>query len=149
MSRNRRFVADIRHFRDMTKKNMRATFVDAAFDVLEHAQTSARGITAGGVLIEGRIPTVSTDLIKSLSSSVNGGAGALGEGSYALALAGMDIGDTVTFEWTMEYAARIEYGFSGTDALGRTYDVPGWQFVGTNAARWPEFVENRARLNST
>ena len=145
MSRNRRFVADIRHFRDMTKKNMRATFVDAAIDVLADAQTSARGITAGGVLIEGRIPVVSKGLISSLTSGLNGAGGMAGAESYSLALAGLEIGDTAHFEWTMEYAARIEYGFSGTDSLGRTYNQPGWQFVGLNAAKWPEKVAARAR----
>jgi hypothetical protein len=146
MGRNQRFVADISKFRDMTVARMRWVFVNAATDVLEAAQTSAQGITAGGVLIEGRIPVVSGDLIKSLNSSLNGGAGTMGEASYAVALAGLEVGDTARFEWTMAYAARINFGFTGTDAAGRTYNQPGWNFVGFNAARWPDFVAARARL---
>jgi hypothetical protein len=146
MADNRRFIADITRHRDMTEARMRAVFVDAVTDVLAAAQTSAQGITAGGVRVEGRIPVVSGDLIKSLNSSLNGAAGTMGAGSYAVALAGLEIGDVARFEWTMEYALRIEHGFTGTDALGRTYDQPGWHFVGHNAAKWPDFVAARARL---
>lgn len=146
MSRNQRFVASLESFRDMTVARMRWVFVNAATDVLEAAQTGAQGITAGGVLIEGRIPVVSGDLIKSLNSTIDGGAGVLGEASYAVALAGLEIGSTARFEWTMEYAARINFGFTGTDAAGRTFNQPGWNFVGFNAAKWPEFVAARARL---
>ena len=146
MSKNRKFVADLRKYRDMTVAQMRWVFVNAVFDVLEGAQTSAQGITAGGVLIEGRIPVVSGDLIKSLTASLNGGGGAEGENSYAVVLAGMEIGDVARFEWTTAYALRIEHGFTGTDELGREYNQPGWQFVGINAARWPEYIEARARL---
>ena len=149
MSKNRKFVADLKAYRDLTVEQMRTVFVDAAIDVLADAQTSATGITAGGMLIEGRIPVVSSDLINSLTSGLNGGGGTAGAESYSLALAGLEIGDTARFEWTMEYALRVHEGFTGTDALGRSFNQPGWHFVGTNAARWPEFVENRARLNST
>lgn len=146
MSKNRKFVADLREYRDLTVAQMKAVFVDAVTDVLQAAQTSAQGITAGGVLIEGRIPVVSSDLINSLTSGLNGADGTAGAGSYALALAGLEIGDVARFEWTMAYALRIEHGFTGTDELGREYNQPGWQFVGINAARWPEYVEMRARL---
>ena len=145
MGRNRKFVADLKAYRDLTVAQMRWVFVNSAIDVLADAQTSATGITAGGMLIEGRIPVVSSDLINSLTSGLNGAGGTAGAESYSLALAGLEIGDTAHFEWTMEYAARIEYGFSGTDSLGRTYNQPGWQFVGLNAAKWPEKVEARAR----
>lgn len=146
MGKNQRFVADLRKYRDVTVAQMKAVFVDAVTDVLQAAQTSAQGISAGGVLIEGRIPVVSSDLINSLTSGLNGEDGTAGAGSYALALAGLEIGDVARFEWTMEYALRIEHGFTGTDELGREYNQPGWQFVGANAARWPEYVEVRARL---
>ena len=145
MGRNRKFVADLKDYRDLTAKQMRAVFVDAVFDVLEAAQTSATGITAGGMLIEGRIPVVSKDLISSLTSGLNGGGGVSGAESYSLALAGLEIGDVATFEWTIEYALRVHEGFTGTDSLGRQFNQPGWQWVSVNAARWPEKVAARAR----
>lgn len=142
---NRKFIADLNKYRDLTVAQMRWVFVNAAIDVLADAQTSATGITAGGVLIEGRIPVVSKDLISSLTSGLNGGGGATGAESYSLALAGLEIGDTAQFEWTMEYALRVHEGFTGTDSLGRQFNQPGWQWVAVNAAKWPQKVEARSR----
>lgn len=144
----RSFSADIRDFADKTEKKMLRIFVDSVSDVMEAAQTSATGITAGGTLIEGRIPVVSADLINSLKSEVIGGAASEGPASYAVALANVTIGQAISFSWGIEYAARVEYGFTGTDAAGRTFQQPGWHFVGVNAARWSDFVAKNMALQS-
>ena len=145
MSRNRKFVADLKAYRDLTVEQMRWVFVNSAIDVLADAQTSATGITAGGMLIEGRIPVVSSDLINSLTSGLNGGGGVSGAESYSVALAGLEIGDVATFAWTMEYALRVHEGFTGTDSLGRQFNQPGWQWVAVNAAKWPQKIDARVR----
>jgi hypothetical protein len=114
--------------------------------VVEAAQTPQVGVSrSGGTFIEGRIPVVSSDLINSLTSGLNGGGGAMGSTSYVAVLAGMDIGDTLTFAWTMPYARRIELGFVGTDSAGRTYNQPGRFFVSRNAERFSDFVAARVR----
>ena len=148
MSKNREFVVSLRKYRDKTVAQMRWVFVNSVFDVLEAAQTSAQGITAGGTLVEGKIPVVSSDLINSLASGLDGSVGAPSADSYAVVLAGMEIGQTARFEYTMAYSRRVHDGFTGTDALGRNFNQPGWQWVAVNAARWPEIVDARARLVS-
>lgn len=135
------FAADIRKHADLTKKQMRRVAIDSFQDVMELCQTSARGITAGGTRIEGRIPVVSSDLINSLVSSLSGGASSSGAQSYVVALSGLNLGDQAQFAWTMEYALRVEAGFTGTDEAGREYQQEGWHFVSKNAARFPEIVD--------
>lgn len=144
-------VNDSRHLRqviEMRKKQIRAVVVGALSDLLEATMTSARGVSAGGTLIEGHIPVVSSDLINSLVSG-SGSGGAQGADSYSVAIAGMTLGDYLTFAWGMAYARRIEYGFTGTDAAGRTFQQPGWHFVGHNVARFPAMWEANKRLHAT
>lgn len=135
------FAANIRKHADLTKKQMRRVAIDSFQDVMEGCMTSARGITAGGTLIEGRIPVVSSDLINSLVSSLNGGISSTGPDSYVTTLSGLKLGDSAQFAWTVEYARRVEAGFTGTDEEGRTYQQDGWHFVGKNAARFSQIVD--------
>lgn len=139
------FTADLRRFKELTEKRLKEIVQDSVQDVLEGAQTTARGVTAGGTLQPGKIPVVSADLVNSLVSSVAGGSSATGSGSYTVAIAGYDLGQFMQFGWTMEYALRVEYGFTGQDALGRSFNQPGWQFVGKNASRWPQIVAENVR----
>ena len=136
----RSFSADVRQFAQLTAKQMRRVMVDSLHDVLEGAQTSAQGITAGGTLKHGRIPVVSGDLINSLAVEVNGSLGPQGAGAYTVAITGYNIGDYMRFGWTIEYAMRVENGFTGTDETGRTFNQSGWHFVSHNAAKWPGIV---------
>jgi len=140
------FAADVSAWAELTQEKLRKVAMDSISDVMEGAMTSARGITAGGVRIEGRIPVVTGDLINSLVSGINGSGGAVGSMSYATVISGMELGDTLSFVWNIEYAARVEFGFTGTDSAGRTYQQQGWNFVGYNAARWPEIVAKNAEL---
>jgi hypothetical protein len=39
------------------------------------------------------------------------------------------------------YAKRLEYGFVGTDSLGRYYNQPGRFFVTDTCKRWPQIVQ--------
>lgn len=127
---------------EVLTKIMRASIQDT----LEAMQESAKGVSAGGVRIEGKIPVVSSDLINSQVTDLNGAQVAMGANGYAVALAGFEAGDILRNAWTMQYAFRVEAGFTGTDSLGRTYNQPGWHFVGANAARWPQIVEANVRL---
>ena len=129
-----------------TKRKMRKVVIDSITDVCRQAQTSAQGVSAGGTLIEGRIPVVKSDLINSFTSEV-GSLKTKGHASYAVALAGFDIGETATFSWDIDYAARVNYGFTGTDSEGRTYNQSGWFFMTRAVEKWPEFVnKNVARV---
>jgi hypothetical protein len=140
------FLGQIEAFREKTLKNLRYVAINAIQDVVEAAQTPQPSVKrTGGTFIEGRIPVDTADLIQSLASGLNGAPGSKGETSYIAVLAGLEIGDTINFEWTMPYALRIEKGFTGTDSLGRTYNQAGRHFVGKNAARFQEFVNQRVK----
>ncbi|WP_176562657.1 hypothetical protein [Paracoccus liaowanqingii] len=135
------FAADLRALVDLAKEDLRYVAMMSIQDVLEGAQTTQRGITQGAEAFEvGKIPVgLTSDLVNSLTVE-----GSTGPDAYVTAIVGMAHGDVMTFEWTVPYAARIEFGFTGTDELGRNYDVPGRFFIGTNAAKFPQFVEARA-----
>ena len=143
-----KFKAQINAHADLTEDKMRRVVVNAIQELLQHITTSAPGVTAGGTRIEGRFPVDSRDLIGSLVSELNGGQVAKGEESYAVALANYELGQFLRFSWTMEYALRIELGFTGTDSAGRTYQQEGWHMVGANVSRWPALVEKHARINA-
>ena len=125
---------------------MTRVVVAALQELLSYITTSAPGVTAGGTLIEGRFPVVSSDLIRSLVVELNGSQAGVGEGAQTVALANYELGAVIRFVWTSEYALRIELGFSGTDSLGRTYQQPGWLMVTKNVPRWEALVSKHATL---
>lgn len=140
------FTAQIRDLAKLTKQNMRYVATESIQDVLEAAQTPQLGITKGATsFVEGKIPVAEADLINSLVSGLNGSVGAPSATSYTVAIGSMQLGDMARFAWTAEHAMRMEHGFTGTDALGRSYNQAGRHFVGANAAKFEEFVKARVR----
>lgn len=135
------FEAQLKSFRDLTLKDIRYVAVEAIQDVVEGAQTPQRGITKGAPsFVEGKIPVAEADLINSLTTE-----GSSGEFSYVVALAGFQIGDTMSFSWTAEHAMLMELGFTIQLKDGGTKEIPGRHFVGYNAARFQEFVDARSK----
>lgn len=135
------FIASIQNFEKFTTQNLRYIAAESVQDVMEHAMRPQPSVKrTGGTFEIGKIPVDTSDLIRSLRSSVGTGGGAMGETSYIAVIAGMDPHDVLTFEWTAKHAAPMEFGF--TTKSGTT--VPGRHFVGANAARFSEFVERNA-----
>ena len=134
------FAAQLEDIADLTIEALEYTMRQSISDVLTGAQETQDGITIGATsFVEGRIPVGKTkDLVNSLT--VDGAEGA----DVSVKIQGMEIGDTMEFAWTVPHARRIEYGFTGTDSLGRTYDVPGRFFVTRNAEKFPDHVKKRA-----
>jgi hypothetical protein len=62
-------------------------------------------------------------------------------GATEVAIMGLDAGDTFWFGAQAAYMARLNYGFTGTDSLGRTYNQAGKGWIEANAARWPQYVK--------
>ncbi|VDS08874.1 hypothetical protein PARHAE_02059 [Paracoccus haematequi] len=134
------FTASLAGLCDQAKGNMRHIMRESVQDVLEAAQTpQPKAAIRGGPPEQGKIPVDTSELINSLTVD-----GAQGADAYVVKIAGMELGDVMEFAWTADHAARIEYGFVGTDSLGREYEQEGAHFVGANAARFSEFVEKRA-----
>lgn len=141
-----RFKAQVYAHADMTAAALTRAIVNALQDLMEIIQTSAPGVTAGGTLIEGRFPVVSSDLIRSLVTELDGARTGAGETSYAVGLANFELGQFIRFSWTMAYALRIELGFTGSDSLGRTYQQPGWMMLSKNVPQFPAIFERHLRI---
>lgn len=135
------FTAQIADFEKKTLQNLRYIAAESIQDVMEAAQTPQPSVKkTGGSFEIGKIPQDVGDLIKSLVSSLNGGAGQAGQTSYVAIIAGLEIGDVMTFEWVSDHAAPMEFGFTTKNGT----QVPGRHFVGANAAKFQDFVSRHA-----
>lgn len=133
------FAAQIKKFRDLTVEKLELVVKQSAQDVMEIAQTE-KG--AGG-----RMP-VDLGFLRNSSfvAGLNGSISAKGSGdAYVGVIAGLELGDTFFAGWTAEYAMRMEYGFVGTDKLGRTYNQSGNFFAQSAAAQWQNIVAMNAQ----
>jgi hypothetical protein len=54
-------------------------------------------------------------------------------------------GQSMAFGFIASYAARQNYGFTGTDSLGRNYNQSGRHFVELAAQQWYTIVERNQR----
>lgn len=131
------FTAQLKGLTDLAKQDLRYIAQQSIQDVLEGAQTTQRGITQGATSFEvGKIPVgLTSDLVNSLTVEGNKGADA-----YVVALAGMKLGEAMEFAWVAPHAVPIEMGWTTSKGT----EVPGRFFVGTNAAKFSDFVEARA-----
>lgn len=142
MAKQQRFAATVERLNRKTADNLRYVAMMAIQDVMEAAQTPQPSVKiTGGLFDTGKIPVDTSELIQSLKSSTSGGALAVGSDSFAVALAGFEIGDVLTFHWTARHAIFMERGF--THVSGK--QVPGRYFVAQNAARFSDFVADRVR----
>lgn len=68
----------------------------------------------------------------------------LATGDYSLGIANIRPGEPIYIGWQARYARRQNYGFVGTDSLGRTYNQSGYGFAEAAAAQWPQIVRAEA-----
>jgi hypothetical protein len=135
------FTAQLNDFSKRSTQNLRYVVAEATQDVMELAQTPQVGVTKGGTMQVGKIPVAEGDLIASLISYIGSGQAGVGEMSYTAAIAGFDLGDTLTFAWTSDHALPMEYGY--VTKTGKT--VPGRQFVGANVPKFAGFIAKHAK----
>jgi hypothetical protein len=60
-------------------------------------------------------------------------------------IASWTMGQSLSFGFIAAYAARQNYGFTGTDSLGRNYNQSGKHFVELAVQQWAQIVENTQR----
>lgn len=95
----------------------------------------------------GRLPFQTGNLMRSLLASTagmpsQGGADARFSGSdVGVVAAGLNLGEEVWIGFQANYARRMNYGFVGEDALGRTFNQEGAHFIEGAVAAWPTIVE--------
>lgn len=98
----------------------------------------------------GTMPKVTGNLVRSILAQI----GQQVTVSDAKEFAGTDVGaivaqavlgDTVYLGFQAVYARRINYGFVGEDALGRTFNQQGAGFVQRAVNMWPALVDQAVR----
>ena len=133
------FASQVRDAMERGKRQMMEILQDSAFDVIERAQTPQPGVEAtGGSYEEGKIPVVSSNLIRSLATELNGsGFGSPDEASYAAVIPQMTSPGVIRFAWTAPYAMGLEVGYTTTTGL----EVGGRLWVTKAAEDWEAIVE--------
>lgn len=138
------FADQVKAFTDKVKLRNEAIFKTSAARVLEQAS-----ITEGN---GGKMPVMDGFLVNSSMASLEGVPSGQSEPEKdktysapvnedpALTFLKMKVGDTVTVGWSAAYAMRMEYGYSGKDSLGRTYDFQGKGFLRAEVQKWDATV---------
>lgn len=143
------FEAQWARIEGLLEDQMEAVFLGAVQDTSELMTRRAEGIGAGGSRREGFVPVVTSELINSQETRLNGSK--IGEGSAAGdALASLTIDDIAEHVFTAEHARAQEYGFRIADDSDTEYsdgdvDVPGWFFVFGAVQQWDTIVEQNVR----
>jgi hypothetical protein len=132
------FAAQVSEWAKAEIEREEAVFRTAAQEVANEVRTPA----AEG----GRMPIDTGNLRRSLMAStadmptIRADKTEFQDSGIELVIAGSQLGETIFLGFQAAYAARMNYGFVGTDALGRTYNQTGFGFMDAVAQRWPQIV---------
>ncbi|MCW0014908.1 hypothetical protein [Rhizobium sp. BT-226] len=135
---NLSFAAQVSEWAKSELERSEAVFQTAAQEVANEVRTP---VSEGG-----RMPLKTGNLRRSLMAStsdmprIQEGKTTFSDSGIELVIAGAELGSTIYLGFQAAYAARMNYGFVGTDALGRTYNQVGYGFVDAVAQRWPQIV---------
>ena len=130
MNDNKLFLADVKAFRDKTVDQMTRVAKQSIQDVASLAQTP---VAQGG-----NMPVDLGFLRNSLTSGINGSSAGMGADSFVLAVAGMELGDTINIAWTAEYAIVRHYkppSFGQGGGMWRDKAAQQWQQIVAKNAR--------------
>ena len=104
------FTAQIENWTRKAERNAEKVIASAAQDVFADMSERQPSISETGTFEIGKVPVDTGFLINSLFASLNGFPAGQGQTAYVAAVAGFELGDTITFAFTAEYAPAIEYG---------------------------------------
>lgn len=92
----------------------------------------------------GRVPFLTGNLARSLLASKSGmpnvAEGPFSGSNVGLITATLTAKETVWLGYQANYAARQNYGYVGSDSLGRVYNQQGAHFIDHAVANWPTIV---------
>lgn len=132
------FAATISDWGRAELERAEAIYQDAAQTVANEVRTT---VNEGG-----RLPIDLGNLRRSLMAStsampsVKPGQETFAENGLEMVIAGAELGGTIWLGFQAEYALRMEYGFVGTDSLGRVYNQAGFGFATAITQRWQQIV---------
>ncbi|WEA24027.1 hypothetical protein [Rhizobium binxianense] len=135
---NLSFAAQVSEWAKSEMERSEAVFQTAAQEVANEVRTP---VAEGG-----RMPLKTGNLRRSLMAStsdmprIQEGKATFSDSGIEMVIAGAELGSTIYLGFQAAYAARMNYGFVGTDSLGRTYNQVGYGFVDAVAQRWPQIV---------
>ncbi len=135
---NLSFAAQVSQWAKAETEREEAVFRTAAQEVANEVR---RPVAEGG-----RMPLKTGNLRRSLMAStadmptIQEGKTEFQDSAIELVIADAHLGDTIFLGFQAAYAARMNYGFVGTDSLGRTYNQTGFGFVDAVAQRWQQIV---------
>ena len=140
-----RFSAQVSSWVRETKERQTAVFRIAVQSVADDMLTTVHN--------GGNMPIDTGNLRRSLRGStsampsIRDGVVAFSSdgGQIELTIAGAEITDTIYLGFQAAYGPRMNYGFTGTDKLGRKYNQAGFHFVDKAAQKWPQFVAEAIR----
>ena len=78
-----------------------------------------------------------------------GGMLLIGAESYVELFAMADVAAKVRWGWTVQYADRINYGFTGVDSLGRYYNQAGRHFMEYGQMMFKQILREEVQYAST
>lgn len=141
---NARFAEQVSDWANETKERLNAIFRLSTQRVIEVMQkTDQEGgylpyqdgfLRASLVVLVNQNPPPADKTPEEVGSTYN-------PATTELAIASAVAGDRIVAAYTVEYARRLEYGFVGTDSLGRVYNQAGIGWTERAAQQWPQIVK--------
>jgi predicted Fe-S protein YdhL (DUF1289 family) len=133
-----RFANDVDAWVQMTEKRMNAVFRLSTQKVISFMQQNVP--YRDGFLRASLVVLVNQDPPLP-NRNQEDGLGPYTDAYMQLQIANAVAGDRITAAYTMEYARRLEFGFVGTDSLGRHYNQPPRAWTRLAAQQWKKFTE--------
>ncbi|CAM3511174.1 hypothetical protein AGRA671_10145 [Agrobacterium radiobacter] len=137
-----RFGAQVDAWVQQTEKRLNAVFRLSTQKVISYMQESVP--VRDGFLRASLVVLVNQDPPKADKTDEDG-MGPYTDAYMKVAIAGAVAGDRIVSAYTMVYARRLEYGFNGTDSLGRSYNQAPRGWTRAAVARWNEAVQEATK----
>ncbi|MEN9060005.1 hypothetical protein [Ponticoccus litoralis] len=117
------------------KQNANYIVRGAIEDTVDDMTNGAAGVSKGGTVQQGKVPVADSELINSFRFGI-GDRGTSPQNAVANVVAGFDLGDIATAEFSAPHGPAKEYGGNGQ---------PGWFFRQNAVAKFPGHVLSNAR----
>jgi len=137
------FAAQVSQEVGQVKAELEAVFRESAQRVLEEMNTP---IPQGGNVpvdtgfLWHSLQASTTAMPQMTATGAKSASYSFDSGPVVLTIAGATLGDAIYAGYTAVYARRMNYGFTGQDAAGRSFSQSGHLFVEKAAQRWPAIV---------